>query len=669
LSSLSRQQQKDWCVLTLPSNVGQLPRAEEVKLSDVATTNSENKAALECGVHEPTPEQSGQARALAAEAFWVYAVPEPCIRAIKKSLYKALGIDTKKDRVHCVSIRPGEQVGPLSSWLYNLDVTSTSGVRLKFGGTIECGLECLGGQWVCTTFRIGEAEKPGPLTSADMALAEAAYWASRKKPRDKKLSMAWQAWKTKLGNNHLVFAPKAGFHTPPDLVTPVDGKYDNPDFIEDSSDSSLPGLDPVVPTAEFKAGYVPKRRHSVDSVHSTERLKPLPQTTPIPLSVSSSPPKGACLTFLRLGSCRYGKNCKFSHDAKDTRAQTAEHLAPHLQVCNMFTRTGNCRYGERCKFAHVVNDSDAKTPTPTTSPQVGPPVPAPIVVGRDAPPPPPPPDQPCMKADERPTLAGWLTQTFSAPFRAGHRGAVAAQRLCRNGIAGFACVAATLSTLTDFNRTAKAFETVADFIGADPPPPPPPPGPLPVSGLVPGGLVPIPVQRAYAEVAQSVRPLMVRNEAKVEVINAALTASLTSIKKARQPAATGGDGTDFIAKHGDAIIGQIAAGGVELAKRQVSSALQDYVPTQDDARMIHGLIGKSVMARIFDRAYVPVPSAPWSAWGGAFIGLMRQLSPLGWQAMPGDHPSNHADRMRDACDAHHPVIPPALTDFPHSPPL
>lgn len=51
--------------------------------------------------------------------------------------------------------------------------------------------------------------------------------------------------------------------------------------------------------------------------------------------------RGMCTHFLR-GNCRYGNNCKFSHERTD-RKKTV--------LCRYFL-AGNCRRGKSCKFAH-----------------------------------------------------------------------------------------------------------------------------------------------------------------------------------------------------------------------------------------------------------------------------------------------------------------------------
>ncbi|XP_060629068.2 probable E3 ubiquitin-protein ligase makorin-1 [Anolis sagrei] len=47
-----------------------------------------------------------------------------------------------------------------------------------------------------------------------------------------------------------------------------------------------------------------------------------------------------CRNFAR-GACRWGQNCRFSHDRKTT------------QICKYF-QNGNCGYGDRCSYQHIL---------------------------------------------------------------------------------------------------------------------------------------------------------------------------------------------------------------------------------------------------------------------------------------------------------------------------
>lgn len=90
-----------------------------------------------------------------------------------------------------------------------------------------------------------------------------------------------------------------------------------------------------------------------------------------PNVVHPAPPPGGvrdkcCDFWLRHGSCRNGDNCKFRHDPEKagTNSSKASQLANKNQmeqapaaksqkVCDFFARMGSCRHGENCKFSHV----------------------------------------------------------------------------------------------------------------------------------------------------------------------------------------------------------------------------------------------------------------------------------------------------------------------------
>ncbi|XP_072701138.1 uncharacterized protein [Ciconia boyciana] len=54
-------------------------------------------------------------------------------------------------------------------------------------------------------------------------------------------------------------------------------------------------------------------------------------------------PRPLCRNFAR-GSCRWGQNCRFSHDRKSA------------QICRYF-QSGFCSYGERCSYQHIQEES------------------------------------------------------------------------------------------------------------------------------------------------------------------------------------------------------------------------------------------------------------------------------------------------------------------------
>eukprot|EP00397_Hematodinium_sp_SG-2012_P054469 GEMP01065703.1.p1 GENE.GEMP01065703.1~~GEMP01065703.1.p1 ORF type:complete len:119 (+),score=30.08 GEMP01065703.1:35-358(+) len=81
--------------------------------------------------------------------------------------------------------------------------------------------------------------------------------------------------------------------------------------------------------------------------------------------------KGACYDFQRKGECRFGDNCKFTHDGADGgygggkghSKGYSDRESPYGGgkgyggkssggVCYDFRDNGHCRFGDDCKFSH-----------------------------------------------------------------------------------------------------------------------------------------------------------------------------------------------------------------------------------------------------------------------------------------------------------------------------
>jgi hypothetical protein len=75
----------------------------------------------------------------------------------------------------------------------------------------------------------------------------------------------------------------------------------------------------------------------------------------------SNQPVALCKLFARTGQCKYGNQCKYSHDAQNLKEQ-------QMPMCRFFDSPLGCTKGDQCKFSHdheraniVTQDYDKKT--------------------------------------------------------------------------------------------------------------------------------------------------------------------------------------------------------------------------------------------------------------------------------------------------------------------
>jgi len=167
--------------------------------------------------------------------------------------------------------------------------------------------------------------------------------------------------------------------------------------------------------------------------------------------------------------------------------------------------------------------------------------------------------------------------------------------------------------------------------------------------------------RAAVETAAAVRPILLRREAAIEVANAALSAALNAIRKAKMSEKEGGSGLDLLVD--PTAVQKIAQMGISEAKNQLNSVLHGMTFTAADARIISGEVGDDAWASLQDEV-VAARSAvmnPLSILASRALTILCQLWPWKRHEIGGD-----LFRVADAVTDHHPVIP-TLPDFHPTP--
>jgi hypothetical protein len=83
-----------------------------------------------------------------------------------------------------------------------------------------------------------------------------------------------------------------------------------------------------------------------------------------------------CFNMTRHGTCRFGAQCKFSHDAQVPVRQlqhgTNMSFQQKNELCRLFQQ-GRCRWGDRCKYVHAepTNSGSKQGPTSFGRQQLG----------------------------------------------------------------------------------------------------------------------------------------------------------------------------------------------------------------------------------------------------------------------------------------------------------
>ncbi|MEI6242319.1 MAG: zinc finger CCCH domain-containing protein [Chlamydiota bacterium] len=87
---------------------------------------------------------------------------------------------------------------------------------------------------------------------------------------------------------------------------------------------------------------------------------PYPNLPSSPLSNAKNYKTELCKNFTEIGSCSYGKKCRYAHGPEELQ----QRIRPTLfksRICINFILEGYCSFGSRCRFSH-------KLPTPPQSP-------------------------------------------------------------------------------------------------------------------------------------------------------------------------------------------------------------------------------------------------------------------------------------------------------------
>merc|ERR1712021_130213 len=69
--------------------------------------------------------------------------------------------------------------------------------------------------------------------------------------------------------------------------------------------------------------------------------------------------RGDCFNFQKHGNCKFGDQCRFSHDGTPGTGggggqgrSFGGSMGGGQGKCNNWTNYGNCKFGDQCKFSH-----------------------------------------------------------------------------------------------------------------------------------------------------------------------------------------------------------------------------------------------------------------------------------------------------------------------------
>lgn len=69
-----------------------------------------------------------------------------------------------------------------------------------------------------------------------------------------------------------------------------------------------------------------------------------------------------CKNMKEFKFCKYGDNCKFSHDLSKINFNNDNNICSkvttNLKICRNFEKYGNCKFGNNCKFSHDISNSN-----------------------------------------------------------------------------------------------------------------------------------------------------------------------------------------------------------------------------------------------------------------------------------------------------------------------
>lgn len=199
---------------------------------------------------------------------------------------------------------------------------------------------------------------------------------------------------------------------------------------------------------------------------------------------------------------------------------------------------------------------------------------------------------------------------------------------------------------------------------ASPPPPPPPPPPQKIPPqCAPATVVNAPdmqvaMKRAQLDVASAVRPLVARQEKKIEIASVALAAAHVATRKGRVAIADGGDNVDIVKAVGTEGVTTLASQGIALAKTQLSTVLRNMVISAEDGRIASGEVGVDDYAKFYEEYHHSLAIAynPIHYYYDRTVGWLRTFLPH------RDAEPHEVLRIDTALTTHQPVYS-TMTNF------
>ncbi|GAB2285233.1 hypothetical protein Dimus_019686 [Dionaea muscipula] len=120
-----------------------------------------------------------------------------------------------------------------------------------------------------------------------------------------------------------------------------------------ASNSPIPPPDTIIEEEGVREVKLGEKENDGDQVGKEMAKKPA--------VYPDRPGEPDCLYYLRTGTCRYGRNCRFNHPADPAKVaaaaaalQSTDELPQRVGEpdCGFYVKTGTCKYGSTCKYHH-----------------------------------------------------------------------------------------------------------------------------------------------------------------------------------------------------------------------------------------------------------------------------------------------------------------------------